>query len=65
MTKRFLIGFLSGIAGLIASEYFLLVELFSGKRPPVLLCAGLCLLGSILFFWYCYRKFRKSGSSLA
>ncbi|GAA4319344.1 hypothetical protein [Flaviaesturariibacter amylovorans] len=65
MTTRFLIGFLSCIAGLIGSEYFLLNELFSGKRPPVLAVAAGALLGSVLFLGYCYRKFRKSGITLA
>ncbi|TCJ13341.1 hypothetical protein EPD60_13195 [Flaviaesturariibacter flavus] len=60
MKLRYLIPFLTCILLLIASEYFLLSEVWSGRRLPVILGSSAILLGSIVYFWRSYRRFRQA-----
>lgn len=60
MKIRFLIPFLACILLLIASEYFLLSEVWNERRPTVILGSALVLLGSIVYFWRAYRRFRRA-----
>jgi hypothetical protein len=62
MLKRYLIPFLCCIALLIGSEYFLLQELYAGKRLFVLLLCSFGMVASVaafLYFWRVYRRFTK------
>jgi hypothetical protein len=61
MKNRYLIPFMGCILALIVSEYFLLSEMYRDRRPPVIAGTSLVLLGSIISFWFFYRKFRKAG----
>lgn len=54
--KKFLI-FILVLLLLIISEYFLVNELFSHKRPPVLL---LSLLGTVLCIYGVIKFFKKN-----
>jgi hypothetical protein len=60
MTKRFTIPFLICIVLLILSEYFLLNEVYSNKRLPILLFCSLGLVVSITLFWFFYKQYRKA-----
>jgi hypothetical protein len=60
MTKRFTIPFLICIILLIVSEYFLLQEVYSNKRLPILAFSTLGLILSIGLFWFLYKQFRKA-----
>jgi hypothetical protein len=62
MLKKYLIPFLCSITLLIGSEYFLLQEVYAGRRPGVLLLCSLGMIASIiafLFFWKSYRRLTK------
>jgi hypothetical protein len=65
MKLRFLIPFLVCVLLLIASEYFLLTEVWSERRLPVMIAATAVLLGSIVYFWRCYRRFRQAEPAKA
>jgi hypothetical protein len=60
MTKRFTIPFLICIILLIVSEYFLLNEVYSNKRLPILVFCSFGLISSIALFWFFYRQYRKA-----
>ncbi|GAB4092692.1 hypothetical protein [Flaviaesturariibacter terrae] len=60
MHKRFLLLFMACLAILIGSEYFLLTEVYNGRRPLVLFLSGAGLLSSITVFWITYRRFRRA-----
>lgn len=62
MLRRYLIPFLGCIILMIGSEYFLLLEVYSEKRVPVLLLCSLGVVASVLaflFFWRSYRRLTK------
>lgn len=62
MLRRYLIPFLACITLMIGSEYFLLQEVYSEKRFPVLLLCSLGVVASVvafLFFWKSYRRLTK------
>lgn len=62
MLRRYLIPFLACITLMIGSEYFLLQEVYSEKRVPVLLLCSLGVVASViafLFFWRSYRRLTK------
>ncbi|RYY90534.1 MAG: hypothetical protein EOO15_02270 [Chitinophagaceae bacterium] len=65
MNRRFVILFLTCLAVLICSEYFLVTEMYNGQRAPVLLSSACGLLGSILVSWWAYRRFHKANTSPA
>jgi hypothetical protein len=47
---------------MIGSEYFLLLEVYSEKRIPVLLICSMGVIASVLaflFFWKSYRRLTK------
>jgi hypothetical protein len=60
MTKRYTIPFLICIIVLILSEYFLLQEVYSNKRLPILALCSMSLVASIGLFWFFYKQFRKA-----
>jgi hypothetical protein len=53
--KKFLV-FISFLLLLITCEYFLVTELFTQKRPLILVIS---LLGSVIFIFAAYRFFKK------
>jgi hypothetical protein len=59
MTKKFFIAFLFCILCFIVSEYYLLQEVYSNKRSSILIFSSLGIVGSLIFFWFFYKKFRK------
>ena len=62
MLRRYLIPFLACITLMIGSEYFLLLEVYSEKRIPVLLLCSFGVVASVLaflFFWKSYRRLTK------
>jgi hypothetical protein len=59
MTKKFFIAFLICILCFIVSEYYLLQEVYTSKRSSILLFSSLGILGSLAFFWFFYKKYRK------
>ena len=59
MAKRFTIPFFACISALIVSEYFLLDEAFTNKRPTIMLFSATGLILSIFCFWVFYKKYRK------
>ncbi|RYY38367.1 MAG: hypothetical protein EOO08_14705 [Chitinophagaceae bacterium] len=63
MNRRFVILFLTCLAVLIGSEYFLVTEMYNGQRFPVIFGSALGLSGSILVSWWAYRRFQKATTS--
>lgn len=62
MLRRYLIPFLACITLMISSEYFLLQEVYTEKRIPVVVLCSLGVIASIvafLFFWKSYRRLTK------
>lgn len=59
MLKRYLIPFSCCIILLIGSEYFLLQEVYAGKRLFILLLCALGMVISILSFLYIWRAYRR------
>ena len=65
MKLRYLIPFIVCVLLLIASEYFLLSEVWNERRLPVILGSAVVLLGSIVYFWRAYRRFRQAEPAQA
>lgn len=59
MLRRYLIPFLACITLMIGSEYFLLQEVYSEKRIPVLLLCSLGVVASVLAFLFIWRSYRR------
>ncbi|ANE50998.1 hypothetical protein [Flavisolibacter tropicus] len=59
MANKFTIAFLFCILGFIASEYFLLQELFADKRLPIIAGTIVGIIGSVILFLLLYRKLLK------
>jgi len=59
MANKFTIAFLFCILGFIASEYFLLQELFADKRLPIIAGSIVGIISSVILFLLLYRKLLK------
>lgn len=59
MANKFTIAFLFCILGFIASEYFLLQEMFSDKRLPIIAGTIVGIVCSIVLFLVLYKKLLK------
>lgn len=59
MANKFIIAFLFCILCFIVSEYFLLQEIYTDKRLPILAGTISGIVGSLVLFLVLYKKFRK------
>ncbi len=59
MTKKFTIFFLLCLALLIVSEYFLLYEIYSERRPELILASSIGLFISLIAFFISFRKYSE------
>jgi hypothetical protein len=59
MANKFIIAFLFCILGFIASEYFLLQEIYADQRLPIIAGAIVGIICSLVLFLLLYKKFRK------
>lgn len=59
MTKKFTIFFLLCLALLIVSEYFLLLEIYSSRRPELIIACVTGLSISLIAFFISFRKYSE------
>jgi hypothetical protein len=59
MTKKFTILFLLCLVLLIVSEYFLLYEIYSERRPELILISAMGLFISLVAFFISFRKYSE------
>jgi hypothetical protein len=59
MTKKFTILFVLCLLLLIASEYFLLLEIYSARRPELIIACAIGLSISLIAFFISFRKYSQ------